>query len=129
MSFQIWNMNTPPYNFYLNTNGSKLKTRTIYVDDKFAPLRLSNITLNPIEAQNNLVLEVEFFRNRKKKVHSYPLADLFYNSKSPDKLFSRNGDIDFLDLELPPGNKEIVIRAVPNSDVKSFDILLTCKYV
>jgi predicted nucleotidyltransferase len=119
----------PPYNFYLNANGSKLKTRTIYVDDKYDALRLFNITLNPIEAQNNLVLEVEFFRNRKKEVHSYPLADLFYNPKSPDKLFFRKGGNDFIDVELPPGNKEIVIRVVPKSDVKSFDLMLGCQYV
>ncbi len=119
----------PPYNFYLNANGSKLETQTIYVDDKFNALRLFNVNLSPIEAKNSLVLEVEFFRNRKKEVHAYHLSELVYNPKQPERLFFINGKEEFVDVLLPEGYKEIKIRVVPIPDVKSFNLKLSCRYV
>lgn len=119
----------PPYRFYRNSKEQKLETRPVFVDDKYNRLRLYNLRLNPMEARNSLKIIVEFFRDRKKVECEFNLSELFYNPRLTENLFFVDEDNDFIDVQLPKGNKEIRIKVELQTDIESFELQLGCEYV
>jgi hypothetical protein len=119
----------PPYRFFKNSKEAKYETWPVDVSEKFRTLRLSNITLTPIEAKQALAIEITINAGAERQVYKYNLADLFYNQNLSDTLFFVDDKKKPIDIFLPEGRKRITYRINLLSDIKEFDALLACEYL
>jgi hypothetical protein len=117
----------PPYKFYHKSTGTKYKTWSVPVDEKFNVLRLFNVLLSPIEARSGLALEIEVANGKEEQTHQFRLSELLYKQRLPDNLFFT--DKEYIDIALPAGRKNVTYKIVTDKNQEDFELSLTCKYV
>lgn len=119
----------PPYRFYKNKEGIKVRTWSIPVDDSFSSLRLFNIYIEPVEIKDKLTLEINIDNGKNNAVSEFPLVDLFVNSKFIDNLFFITKKTKFIDIMLPQGRKKVTIKIKSNLPISNFNIMLNCEWI